>query len=131
MRNVKWAMGNDITAGSSEHQLQAPYNLPRVESRCEAERIAPPEIALPETGEPHCAGVVIIRERSDPPCEGVDCDRENLAHGGEVRAVEEIRSLGGEFDPRRAVLLKAERLTESNVDAAVVRPDAGVASDVE
>src|SRR5262245_34257246 len=131
MRNVKWAMGNDITAAASEHQLQAPQNLARIESRCEAERIAPPEIALPETGEPHCAGVVIIREKRDPPCEGVDRDRENLAHGGEVRAVEKIRGLCGEFDPRRAVLLEAERFTETNVDAAIVRPDAGVTPDVE
>jgi hypothetical protein len=75
----------------SENKLQSPQNLPRVESRGEAERIALHEIAIPATGEPHRFGIVIRsrQHRGEGEHSGwADRDRDDFVHSGEVCAIE-------------------------------------------
>src|SRR5262245_17581834 len=120
-----------VTAVASENKLQSPQNLPGIERRGEAERFTGSKITFPKAGEAHSALIVIRRERGNLPSGWIDRDRYYLAHGGEIRAIEKIRGLDAEIYPRGAVLLEAERFCEPQVDAAEVRPYAGVAPDIK
>ena len=122
------------TSRDLEDKLQSPQQLPRVKCRSEAERVTGPEISIFASGEPHCAGSVILRRLCRRKCKdpgSTDRDRDELIYHGKVCAIEQIRCVCCQLEPHRTVLFEAERFTEPQVDAAIVRPESGIAADVE
>src|SRR5438093_7793999 len=86
-----------------KNELQAPQELPGIERRGEAERFTLPEITIPLPGQPYGASTVIRRRERRGEGENpspTDRDRVDLVDGGKVRAIEQIRGVGREVDPR-------------------------------
>src|SRR5262245_10414511 len=122
------------TSHDLEDKLQSPEQLPRIECRSEAQRVTSPEISILAPGQPHCAGSVIriceLRWERKPPS-NTDTDRDDLVHCGEVCTIEQIRCIRSKLDPHWSILFEAERFAEPQVDAAVIRPQSGIAPDIE
>jgi len=121
-----------------EGKLQTQQELSGGECGSEAKRLAPPEVTITTSLEPHR-----IREVVDCgwlPCPGIRqtvyCGRleggwDYLVYRAKVCSVEEIPTVYAELEPFRTLSPETKHLAEPHVDTAEVRTDSSVTAYVK